>query len=88
MRDWYNEVEFQEWQYLLSYYGMILNFNLYYKFDEYPAGNIRVKFRDADTNQEFYSENKMRTIEEAREYIDQYEQKLLKLAECEEQLGF
>lgn len=88
MRDYRNEVEFQEWQYLSAYYGMFLDFNLYYIFEEYPEGFIRVKIRDVDMNPVFYSDHKMRTVEEAREYIDQYEEKLLKLTEYEKQLAF
>lgn len=86
--DWYNEAEFQEWQYLGAYYGTILDFNLYYIFEEYPEGFIRVKIRDVDMNPVFYSDHKMRTVEEAREYINQYEEKLNKLSAYEESLGF
>lgn len=86
--NWSNEIEFQEWQYLGAYYGTILDFNLYYIFEEYSEGFIKVKFRDVVMDQEFYSDSTMKTIEEAREYINQYEEKLNKLASYEESLGF
>lgn len=88
MRSWYNEPEFQDWQYLISYDGAILDLEVYYKFEEYPAGYIRVKFRDEVMGAERCTDNGLRTIEEAREYVDQYEEKLSKLVNYEQDLGF
>lgn len=86
--NWNNEPELQDWQYLYSYYGVILDFEFYYKFEEYPEGYIRVKFRDEAAGVENYTDNGLRTIEEAREYVGQYKEKLMKLTAYEEQLNF
>lgn len=85
MQSWYNEPEFQDWQYLISYDGAFLDLEIYYKFDEYPAGYIRVKFKDEVKGAERYADP-LRTIDEAREYVDQYEEKLVKLVAYEQEL--
>ena len=86
--NWYNEPEFQEWQHLYSYCNAILDFEFYYKFEEYPEGYVRVKFRDEVMGAESCADHGLRTIEEAREYVEQYKEKLMKLASYEEQLDF
>lgn len=88
MTNWYNEPEFQDWQYLISYDGAIFNIEIYYKFEEYPAGYIRVNCRDEVRGAERCTENSFATIEEAREYVDKYEEKLNKLVAYEQELDF
>lgn len=88
MQSWCNEPEFQDWQGLFLYGGKLLVFVIYYKFEEYRADNIRIKFRDDALGVEDYNDNVFRTIEEAREYIEQYREKLMKLVAYEQELDF
>lgn len=88
MTNWYNEPEFQDWNQLFLYAGAVIELVIDYKFEEYPEGYIRVKFRDEAAGVENYTDNGLRTIEEAREYIEQYKEKLMKLAAYEQELEF
>ena len=88
MQSWNNEPEFQTWGHLFSYHGDFLNFEVYYRFEESPEGYVRVKFREEVMGSESCSDNGLRTIEEAREYVKQFKEKLMKLASYEQELGF
>lgn len=88
MTNWNDETAFQKWQHLITYYGDVLNFVFYYKLEEHLKGHIRVRFIDEASDLEAVSDDEFRTIEEAREYVEQYKEKLMKLIDYEKQLDF
>lgn len=88
MNNWYDEPEFQDWLHLYSYYGVILDFEFYYRFEEHAGELIKVRFRDEVAGAESLTDDGFKTIDEAREYVEQYKEKLMKLAAYEEQLDF
>lgn len=96
MKDLYDEPEFQEgkylfgyqdWQYLFSYSGTVLDFEFYYRFEKCADDRIRVRLREEVAGSESCTDA-LRTIDEAKEYVEQYKEKLMTLVSCEESLDF
>lgn len=96
MKDLYDESEFQEgkylfgyqdWQYLFSYSGTVLDFEFYYRFEKLQNNRIRVRLREEVAGSESCTDA-LNTIDEAKEYVEQYKEKLMTLVSCEESLDF
>lgn len=88
MRDWNNEPEFQTWRHLFSYYGDFLDFEVYYRFEESPEDHIKITIGDDVSGSDSTISDSFTTIDDARAYIEQFKEKLMKLASYEEQLDF
>ncbi len=96
MKELYDESEFQEgkylfdyqdWQYLFSYSGTVLDFEFYYRFEKLQNNRIRVRLIEEVAGSESFTDA-LRTIDEAKEYVEQYKEKLMTLVSCEESLDF
>ena len=78
------KTNFNEWQHLITYTGSIVDVEFYYKLEEAEFG-MKVKMREEVDGWEEYL-GRYPTLHDAMNAVEEYKEKVEKLAKFEEEL--